>query len=68
MTGEVPDDKEYMIPFGHARLTRAGQDVTIVSTGLLLGWTPIVKGKVRKDAQRRLAAFDAGRAKAKKGR
>ncbi|NKJ44273.1 MULTISPECIES: alpha-ketoacid dehydrogenase subunit beta [unclassified Novosphingobium] len=36
-SGEVPDDPDFMIPFGHARLTRAGGDVTIVSTGLLLG-------------------------------
>lgn len=34
--GEVPDG-EHLIPFGHARLTRAGQDVTLVSFGLLLG-------------------------------
>ncbi|MEZ5743039.1 MAG: alpha-ketoacid dehydrogenase subunit beta [Sphingomonadaceae bacterium] len=35
--GEVPDDPDFMIPFGHARLARAGEDVTIVSSGLLLG-------------------------------
>ena len=38
MSGEVPDDPDFMIPFGHARLARAGQDVTIVSSGLLLGF------------------------------
>ncbi|MES2022374.1 MAG: transketolase C-terminal domain-containing protein [Pseudomonadota bacterium] len=37
MSGEVPDDRDFMIPFGHARLTRAGGDVTLVSSGLLLG-------------------------------
>jgi pyruvate/2-oxoglutarate/acetoin dehydrogenase E1 component len=37
VSGEVPDG-EYLIPFGHARLTRAGQDVTIISSGLLLSY------------------------------
>jgi pyruvate/2-oxoglutarate/acetoin dehydrogenase E1 component len=35
--GEVPDG-EYMIPFGHARQTRAGEDVTIVACGLMVGF------------------------------
>lgn len=35
--GEVPDG-DYTIPLGHARLTRAGQDVTLVSFGLMLGY------------------------------
>ena len=46
MSGEVPDDPEYMIPFGHARLSRAGQDVTIVSTGLLLGFCEAVADRL----------------------
>ncbi len=33
--GEVPEG-EYMIPFGHARLARAGEDVTIVASGLMV--------------------------------
>jgi pyruvate dehydrogenase E1 component beta subunit len=37
MTGDVPDG-EHLIPLGHARLTRAGQDVTLVSFGLMLGY------------------------------
>lgn len=37
-SGEVPEDPAFTIPFGHARLARAGQDVTIVSSGLLLGF------------------------------
>ena len=37
-SGEVPEDPDFTIPFGHARLARAGQDVTIVSSGLLLGF------------------------------
>ena len=36
ITGEVPDG-DYTIPFGHARLVRAGQDVTIVTCGLMVG-------------------------------
>ncbi|MDT0576009.1 alpha-ketoacid dehydrogenase subunit beta [Croceicoccus sp. F390] len=35
--GEVPDDPDYTIPFGHARLARAGEDVTIVATGMMVG-------------------------------
>lgn len=41
-SGEVPDDADFSIPFGHARLSRAGQDVTIVSSGLLLGFCEAV--------------------------
>jgi pyruvate/2-oxoglutarate/acetoin dehydrogenase E1 component len=33
--GEVPDG-DYAIPFGHARLARAGEDVTIVAAGLMV--------------------------------
>jgi pyruvate dehydrogenase E1 component beta subunit len=40
-TGEVPDG-DYTIPFGHARLVRAGQDVTIVATGLMVGFAETV--------------------------
>jgi len=36
-TGEVPDE-DYTVPFGHARLARAGQDVTIVTLGLMTGF------------------------------
>lgn len=46
MSGEVPDDPEFMIPFGHARLARAGKDVTIVSNGLLLGFCEAVADKL----------------------
>jgi acetoin:2,6-dichlorophenolindophenol oxidoreductase subunit beta len=37
MKGEVPDDPNFVIPFGHAKLTRAGEDVTIVATGMMVG-------------------------------
>lgn len=34
--GEVPDG-DYSIPFGHARLVRAGGDATIVTCGMMVG-------------------------------
>lgn len=34
--GEVPDG-DWTIPFGHARLTRAGHDLTMVATGMMVG-------------------------------
>jgi pyruvate dehydrogenase E1 component beta subunit len=43
--GEVPDG-DYTIPFGHARLTRAGQDVTIVTCGLMVGFCERVADKL----------------------
>jgi len=46
MKGEVPDDPDFMIPFGHARLTRAGQDITIVASGLLLGFAEAAADKL----------------------
>ncbi|HZU65618.1 MAG TPA: alpha-ketoacid dehydrogenase subunit beta [Novosphingobium sp.] len=49
MKGEVPDDPDFTIPFGHARLTRAGQDVTIVASGLLLGFAEAAADKLAKD-------------------
>jgi pyruvate dehydrogenase E1 component beta subunit len=46
ISGEVSDDPNFMIPFGHARLSRAGQDVTIISSGLLLGFCEVVADKL----------------------
>ncbi len=46
MSGEVPDDPDFVIPFGHARLSRAGEDVTIISSGLLLGFCEAVADKL----------------------
>jgi acetoin:2,6-dichlorophenolindophenol oxidoreductase subunit beta len=44
-TGDVPDG-EYLIPFGHARLCRAGQDVTIVTCGLMVGFCEAVADRL----------------------
>ena len=44
-TGEVPDG-DYVIPFGHARLARAGQDVTIIATGLMVGFAETAADKL----------------------
>ncbi len=45
-SGEVSDDPDFTIPFGHARLARAGEDITIVSSGLLLGFCVAVADKL----------------------
>jgi pyruvate/2-oxoglutarate/acetoin dehydrogenase E1 component len=45
VSGEVPDG-DFTVPFGHARLSRAGEDVTIVSSGLLLGFCERVADKL----------------------
>lgn len=34
---EVPDDPEFSIPFGKARIRREGGDVTIIATSLMVG-------------------------------
>ncbi|MGN6497421.1 MAG: alpha-ketoacid dehydrogenase subunit beta, partial [Tsuneonella sp.] len=36
MEGEVPDG-DYTIPFGDARQVRAGEDVTVIATGMMVG-------------------------------
>lgn len=33
-TGEVPDDPDFMIPFGKANIVREGKDVTVIATHL----------------------------------
>jgi pyruvate dehydrogenase E1 component beta subunit len=47
-SGEVPDG-EYLIPFGHARLTRAGQDATIVTCGMMVGFSEKAADALAKD-------------------
>ncbi len=49
MKGEVPDDPDFVIPFGHARLTRAGQDVTILATGMMVGMAEGAADALAKD-------------------
>lgn len=46
--GEVPDG-DYTIPFGHARLARAGQDLTMVATGLMVGRCEAAADALAKD-------------------
>jgi pyruvate/2-oxoglutarate/acetoin dehydrogenase E1 component len=45
ISGKVPDG-DFTVPFGHARLSRAGEDVTIISSGLLLGFCEKVADKL----------------------
>ena len=35
-SGEVPDDPEYLLPFGKASVARPGRDVTVVAYGYLV--------------------------------
>ena len=46
--GDVPDG-DYTVPFGHARLARAGEDVTIVATGLMVGTAERAADKLAED-------------------
>lgn len=46
--GEVPDD-DYLIPFGHARVTREGQDVTIVTCGQMVGFSEVAADRLAQE-------------------
>jgi pyruvate/2-oxoglutarate/acetoin dehydrogenase E1 component len=46
--GEVPDG-DYLVPFGHARLTREGDDVTIVTCGQLVGFAEKAADRLAKE-------------------
>ena len=37
VSGEVPDDDEYLVPFGSARIAREGSDVTLVTWSRMVG-------------------------------
>lgn len=47
--GEVPEDPEFIIPFGHARLSRAGEDVTIVASGRMVGTAERAADKLKEE-------------------
>jgi pyruvate dehydrogenase E1 component subunit beta len=51
MKGDVPEDPEFIVPFGEARIAREGSDVTIVSYGRMLQLSLIVADKLSKDEQ-----------------
>jgi len=44
--GEVPDDPDYMVPFGKCNIAREGKDVTIVGTFIYLGRALEAAGKL----------------------
>lgn len=48
MSGEVPDG-EHLVPFGHARLARAGNDATIVTCGMMVGFSEKAADKLSQD-------------------
>ena len=49
MTGDVPDDPDFTIPFGHARLARAGEDVTVVASGMMVGYAETAADDLAQD-------------------
>lgn len=49
MSGEVNDDPDFCIPFGHARLARAGQDVTIVASGMMVSYAETAADDLAQD-------------------
>jgi pyruvate/2-oxoglutarate/acetoin dehydrogenase E1 component len=48
MKGEVPDG-DHAVPFGHARLVRAGGDATIVTCGMMVGRSEKAADKLAAD-------------------
>lgn len=46
--GEVPDG-EYLIPFGHARQVCQGDDVTILATGMMVGFAEKAAAQLAED-------------------
>jgi pyruvate dehydrogenase E1 component beta subunit len=49
MKGEVPDDPDFTVPFGEARVAREGKDVTIVSYSRMLQLSVAVADKLSAD-------------------
>lgn len=46
--GEVPDG-EYLIPFGHARHVTQGDDITILATGMMVGFAETAAAQLAED-------------------
>jgi pyruvate dehydrogenase E1 component beta subunit len=49
MSGEVNDDPDFCIPFGHARLARAGQDATIIASGMMVSYAETAADDLAQD-------------------
>ncbi len=49
MKGEVPDDPDFTVPFGKARVAREGSDVTIVSFSRMMQLSLTVADKLSKE-------------------
>jgi pyruvate dehydrogenase E1 component beta subunit len=49
MKGDVPDDADFMVPFGQSRIAREGSDVTIVSYSRMLQMSLQVAEKLAND-------------------
>lgn len=48
LKGEVPDG-EYLIPFGHARHVMQGDDITILATGMMVGFAEAAARQLAED-------------------
>ena len=46
--GEVPDG-EYLIPFGHARQVTQGDDITVLATGMMVGFAEAAARELAED-------------------
>jgi pyruvate dehydrogenase E1 component beta subunit len=49
MKGEVPDDPDFMVPFGKSRVAREGKDVTIVSYSRMMQLSLAAADKLSKE-------------------
>ena len=48
-SGEVPDDPDFMIPFGQANVVREGKDVTVIATHLYVDMAVGIAEKLAKE-------------------